>query len=95
MAGIISSVVLLAIFIPIIIEERSYTNNCRTLYRERFDNKPIPKDERLSMIAEALTLHTNVRHIATHGCVICQSREQLFTLPEAVTHLQYVRATAF
>jgi len=95
MFGIILSLALSAMFILMFIEERSHIRTCSTLYQKRFDNKPISKDERLDMIAEELSLHTNARHIATHGCIICQVLNQLFTLSEAIPHLQRVRATAF
>ena len=82
-------------FIVLIMAERSRVRTCHTLYLERFDNKPATKHERLEAIAEELTLHTNVRHVATHGCIICQKFNQLFTLSEAIPHLRSVRATAF
>jgi len=95
MFEIILSLALLAMFILMFIEEHSHIRTCRTLYQERFDNKPISKDERLNRIAEELSLHTNVKYVVTHGCIICQAFSQLFTLSEAIPHLQRVRATAF
>lgn len=95
MIGIISSLALLAMFAVMIMEERSRVRMCHALYLERFDNRPVPKDERIKMVAHELSLHTNVRYVATHGCIVCQSLGKLYTLSEALLHLQRVRATAF
>jgi len=95
MIGIILSSALLVMFIVLIMAEHTHARTCHALYLERFDNKPVTKYERLEAIAEELTLHTNVRHVATHGCIICQKFNQLFTMSEVIPHLRSVRATAF
>lgn len=95
MTGIILSSALLVMFIVLIMSESNRVQVCHALYLERFDNKPVTKEDYLQAIAEELTLHTNVKHVATHGCIICQVLNQLFTLSEAVPHLQSVRATSF
>lgn len=95
MIGIILTSALLVMFIVLTMTESTRVQTCHALYLKRFDNKPVTKNDHLQAIAEELTLHTNVRHVATHGCIICQKFNQLFTLSEAVPHLRNVRANAF
>jgi len=95
MIGILFGVATGVMFAFIINEERLRAYNSHALYLQRFDNEPVSKEQRLKMIAEELTLNTHAKFIATHGCIICQSRRILLTLSEAFAYRQRVREAAF
>lgn len=111
MFGIVSSLVLLAMFILMLIEEHTHIRNCRALYQECFSIERL-EEMLLYKIAHDLILNEQRAigkklkaianelslHTNTKYAVVqscITGPNQLLTLHEATLQLQRIRATAF